>query len=49
MILVFSSSILILVNDIKAVNRFTSVAQQASSSGSNSTSVDDMLNCDYIE
>ncbi|EJD05198.1 uncharacterized protein FOMMEDRAFT_58262, partial [Fomitiporia mediterranea MF3/22] len=46
LILVFSSSILVMVDDIKAVNRFVSAAQ---TTGSNSTVTDSMLDCDYIE
>jgi len=45
LILVFSSSIFVMVEDIKAVNRFMS----ASSKSGNSTSTDSMLDCDYIE
>ena len=46
LILVFSSSILVMVDDIQAVNRFMSAAQ---TTGSNSTVTDSMLDCDYIE
>lgn len=43
LLLVFSSSILVMVNDIKAVNHFMHA------SSTNSTEADDMLDCDYIE
>ena len=44
LILVFSSSILVMVEDIKAVNSFMSAVKD-----SNSTVTDDMVDCDYIE
>ncbi|TDL26894.1 hypothetical protein BD410DRAFT_714984 [Rickenella mellea] len=46
LLLVFSSSILVMVDDIKAVNRFMSAGSHAT----NGTSVDhNMTDCDYIE
>lgn len=46
LILVFSSNILVMVQDVKAVNRFMSAVQ---TNGTDSTVSDDMLDCDYIE
>ncbi|KAH8112054.1 hypothetical protein DFH11DRAFT_535678 [Phellopilus nigrolimitatus] len=48
LLLVFSSNILIMVEDIKAVNRFMS-ATRSGSVNTNSTITDFMLDCDYIE
>ncbi|KAJ7286426.1 hypothetical protein C8J57DRAFT_663725 [Mycena rebaudengoi] len=45
LLLVFSSTIVVMVNNIKAVNRFQ--ANRIANSGSNSTEL--MLDCDYIQ
>ena len=47
LLLVFSSSILVMVDDIKAVNAFMSAKQ--SGDFDNSTVSADMIDCDYIE
>lgn len=47
LLLVFSSSILVMVEDIKAVNAFMSAKQTGNFD--NSTISSDMIDCDYIE
>ncbi|KAI5119560.1 hypothetical protein M0805_005624 [Coniferiporia weirii] len=47
LLLVFSSSILVMVDDIKAYNEFISGSD--GTDGSNSTSTADLVDCDYIE
>lgn len=50
LILLFSSSIVTIVDDVKAVNAFMSAGRSGTSSSDNSTAIDcSVYDCDYIE